>query len=305
MIHSVRASMLNHALATIFLALSLQPYQVSAQTQRSRLIEAYKANYTGHRPIYQAAPVTHVVPEFNTVTYVIDARSYAATVKNPDTPTSGESLMVRGYKVSPYLALSLKKFGLGFNVESGEMTIDFARDSGGTNFEQTSHVTHRALGIFGFFKLIDSKMYDLTLIGGGRTYNATHKINQLHRSDQTAYDASYRYVVNQYEAGMNHDLHLLRSITLTPWANYTHIDTANATAQIKTYDGNADDMSEDLDVFWRSRRSVDYGLDLSLRVKGLEVRLGGLLGVLFTSAGGSPWVTDKGYSLSLSLHHKG
>jgi len=282
------------------------------QNDRADLVSTYKNYYTGQRPIYQAAPVTHVVPEFNTVTYVLDGKSIN-TVVTPDpvgksTDMSAE-MAVKGYRVSPYLALSLKRVGLGFNVESGQTSIAFSQKYSGGSQSQNSSVSYRGLGIYGFFKAIDTKIYDLTFIGGGRSTNVKHVIEPMRSSVPSsgyqAPDQTYRYTLNSYEAGINNELRLLKSVTVTPWANYSRTDDANASAQIKFGDANTEIMSEDLDVFWRSRKTIDYGVDLGLRIAGLEIRIGGMLGLIFTSGGSSELVKDTGYGFSLSLNHKG
>ena len=218
-------------------------------------------------------------------------------------------MAVKGYRASPYLALSLKRVGLGFNVESGATSLTFSQTYSGGAQSQNSSVSYRGLGIYGFLKVIDTNLYDLTLIAGGRSTNVKHVIEPL-RSSQTnsgyqAPDQTYRYTLNSYEVGMNNELHLLKSVTVTPWANYARTDYASASAQIKDWDTNSEIMNEDLDVFWRSRKAIDYGVDLGLRVGGLEIRLGGMLGLIFTSGGNSNLVKDSGYGFSLSLHHKG
>jgi len=218
-------------------------------------------------------------------------------------------MTVKGYRVSPYLALSLKRVGLGFNVESGETNIAFSQTYSGGSQSQKSSVSYRGLGIYGFLKVIDTNMYDLTLIGGGRSTNAKHVIEPMRSSvSKSGYqppDQTYRYTLNTYEAGINNELHLLKSVTVSPWVNYARTDDANASAQIEFGDANTELMSEDLDVFWRSRKTIDYGVDLGLRVAGLEIRIGGMLGLIFTSGGSSELVKDTGYGFSLSLHHKG
>ena len=296
----------------LILALSAASIAV-AQDQRADLVDEYQSFYTGQRPIYQAAPVTHVVPEFNTVTYVIDARQLNTEVtpkaKDNFSPASDAVMKVTGYRVSPYLALSLKRVGLGFNVEAGQSDIGYSETIGNNSSSQKSSVSYRGLGIYGFFKVFDGKVYDLTLIAGGRSTNARHIISPMSstwRGTTVSQESStYRYTVNTYEAGLNNQFHLLESVTLTPWLNYAHCDDANGSAQLTDNDPNATLMREDLRVFWESRRTIDYGIDLGIRISGFEVRIGGLLGLVFSSAGGSDQVKDNGYSLSFTFHHKG
>jgi hypothetical protein len=279
------------------------------------LISTYKTHYAGKRAIYQASPVTHVVPESGRVTYVLDARSMNTTVTGTTFTSSQsqtppvEKLVVKGYRASPYFALSLKRIGLGFNLEAGDSTIAYDYVDSTNPMTQESSLSYRGLGIYGFLKAIDGKMIDVTLIAGGRSSNAKHKVGQL----KTNYNqnpgvptvSTYRYSLTTYEAGLNTQIHILKSVNLVPWINYSRTDTANAASQ----SGNSIDIDElmvqDLDVFWKSQRVVDSGLDFSVRIGGFEVHFGGMLGSIFSSAAGSEGLIDKGYSLSLSLHQKG
>lgn len=297
----------------LLMVLSLLATELMAQNDRTELINQYQKHYTTNRPIYQSAPVTHVIPELNTITYVIDAKILNTEV-TPESITgfssnSSSSLKVEGFKASPYLALSLKRLGLGFNMDSGQTTINYSEAYSSFAYSDISKVEYRGLAIFGFLKVIDSKFYDLTLIAGGRTTNAKHVIgpvtNTVNSNTTVGSPTTYRYALQTYEAGINNEFHLLKSVTVTPWANMVRTDTASAIAQIKQYDYNGSKMNEDIIVFWKSQRTIDYGLDLAVRIKGLEVRLGGLMGTIFGSSGDSDTVKDSGYSLSLSLHTKG
>lgn len=91
----------------------------------ARLIEE---NQSGP-PLFQGTPITHIVPEFNTVTYAADMHDLDTTVQ-PVSSRAGKTaddLRYTGWVASPYLALSLKKIGLGFNMEAGKKTSPLRR----------------------------------------------------------------------------------------------------------------------------------------------------------------------------------
>jgi hypothetical protein len=306
----LKAEYLSRALIA---AISISGRSVYGQ-DRAKIVTTYKEHYTGQRPIYQAAPVTHVVPEFNQVTYVLDARQINTVVTTVPASSgygsnSSESLTVKGYRASPYLALSLKRVGIGFNLEAGESSIAYKYQSSSSPESQASSVSYRGLGIYGFYKVFDGDMIDVTMIGGGRSTNAKHKVGMLMTSYNQNWGAptasTYRYSLSTYEAGLNTQIHILKSVTMIPWVNYSRTDTANAAAQVGASSDNDALMVQDLDVFWKAQRTVDYGIDLGVRVGGFEVHVGGMLGSVFNSAGGSEEVKDKGYAFSLSLHQKG
>jgi hypothetical protein len=281
-----------------------------AQSTREAATREYVDFYSASRPIYQAAPVSHVVPEFNTVTYSVDARKLETTVI-PDSQTTGGSstIAVTGYRVSPYLALSLKRFGLGFNLDAGQTEIEQTQKFSTGSIDQKSQAVYRGLGIYTFFKLIDTKIYDLTVIGGGRSVNVRHVIspykNSLQSGGPQTSDEAYHYTVNVYEAGVSNDFHLLKSVIVNPWVNYQKVDASNALAQTPVTDFNRDVMDQDVRIMWKSRRVIDYGIDLAVRLGRFELKLGGLMGLVFTSNGTSDTVTDKGSSIAISFDHKG
>jgi hypothetical protein len=280
-----------------------------AQGTRDTCSQEYVDFYTKSRPIYQSAPVSHVVPEFNTVTYSLEAKKLDALVAPESQVTNYSSeLEVTGYRVTPYLALSLKRIGLGFSLDAGQTDIKFNQDYSSNSMAQKSQAVFRGLGIFSFLKLIDSKIYDLTLIGGGRSINVKHIIEPYSTNYQTnSYQRAetYHYTVNVYEVGISNDFHLLKSVVVNPWANYQKSDSSNALAQTPEGEINRDLMDQDTQIMWKSRRVIDYGIDLSLRIGRLELKLGGVLGALFTSNGTSETVKDKGTSVTLSFDHKG
>src|SRR5690606_8403111 len=89
------------------------------------LIDVYLEDARSQPPLYQTAPVTHFVPSPKTVTYAIDARLIDTEVTTgrpyPSAPVG--TLKLEGYSVAPYVALSLKRTGLGFGVEAGRRSL--------------------------------------------------------------------------------------------------------------------------------------------------------------------------------------
>lgn len=283
-----------------------------AQTARSRLIKEYQDFYTGSRPFYQSSPVTHVVPEFNTVTHSLDVKFPGVTVTPSGSSATKiganhETMKISGYVVSPYMSVSLKKFGLGFNVEAGDQSLKYESVYNAYSSLQTSKLVHRGIGIFGFAKWIDGPVWDMTFVAGGRTINNVHNVGAFksYGSDSNTADKVYRYAVSGYEAGINNELHLTQKVTVAPWVNYSALDTSDATDQVEGTGYFGTTLSEDVDVFWKSRRETDYGIDLSIRVGRVDVRIGGLLGLVLTSAGGKENIADGTYSLTLTVDQKG
>ena len=118
------------------------------------------------------------------------------------------------------------------------------------------------------------------------------------------------YNVTKTEIGLNVGMTLLRKFTLIPWVNYEHFDISDGKRKLESENlksSNEGQMFEDdLQLFWRSKPSLKYGLDFSIRVfDRVELHVGGLLGNLVPLGGRNPRIEDKSLSFSLSLDQKG
>jgi len=286
-------------------------------TDRADLIDAYLKQARERPPLYQSAPVTHIVPEFNTVTYALDGHLYDTTVlpadlnKDPGGNGNSRTMTLKGYSVAPYVALSLKKVGLGFNVEAGRRSLSYDSKTGADEMKQQSTAVSRGLGIHVFFKFLDTKRLVATAIAGGRTINVRETIGPFVTTNAgvptgTYSNADMRYTLNGYDGGLNLGVRLLKGVTLIPWGNYAYIDDSNPRSMI----GNStstltNTLAEDVNVFWHAEPSLNYGLDLAVRVGGVQVRLGGLFGMIVSMGSTSDQVKDNGFSLSFSWDQKG
>jgi hypothetical protein len=248
-------------------------------------------------PLYQASPVTHIVPAFNTVTYALEAHLFNTEV-TPESYRSGEELRIDGYSYEPYIVLSLKQIGLGFNVDGGHREITYESSSA----KQQSRLDYRGLGVFGFFKLYDKPDLYSTLIVGGRSLSARHEVGET-RYGESAGGRTFDYGLTGYETGLNVGMRLVKPMTIIPWANYAYTDDSKGRAVAERSDSRT--MKEDLDLFWKAERPLNYGLDFALRVANVELRIGGLLGLVVSSGTGSDAVEDNSYSLCIAWDQKG
>jgi hypothetical protein len=288
------------------LGLGASAARAQSSTQRATLIDAYLKQTREQPPLYQSEPITHVVPQFNTVTYALDARLVNVEVDDADS-YEDDSLKLKGYTAAPYLALSLKRFGLGFGVEAGHRTLTYASGSDDHATEQTSTVDHRGVGVYGFVKAYDGKILSATVIAGGKVLNVRHEVGPFvygGNPEATSPADVQHYSLNEYELGLNTGIRLLKSVQLVPWADYLYVDDRAERASLESHDDyRRAAIEEDLDVFFHAQPKLSYGLDLAVRLERFEVRLGGLFGALAGSSADD--VHDKTFSLSFSLDQKG
>lgn len=305
-------------------------------TRRGQLSDVYLDYLQSHSQIYESAPVSQVVPSFNTVNYALAGESRDVTVQpnlasRQDSPST-ETLKLGGYTFSPYLAVSLKHIGLGFSAESGVRTAKYSNEPNGSQSNvyqgtyalQQSSMSFKSVGAF--FYLIPfqnlPKMLTLTTIIGGRSYNATHKVSQ-DRWDSSSivfgnHDSqTFHYNINRYEGGINIGIQLMKSFVIIPWCNYRVTDASAplllADSYQKDHGGGdqarppgsiAGNLAGDVDLFWLADPRLQYGVDFAVHLGAFEVHLGDALGAVASTSKNSEQIIDHTISLSVAFAHK-
>lgn len=194
------------------IATSFATRSAFAETSRRRkLADTYVEDQQKRRSVFHAAPINHIVPAFNTITYALQVDQRRVEIEPDDMSnfanTYEEKLKLGGYTISPYVALSLRHIGIGFSLEAGRRTVEYNQsygmgltgnqetpppdsqqaselaDSADAGFSQSntqlSILNYRAIGVYMYLipfpQLKDQKM-TLTLIIGARNYLCSHKV---------------------------------------------------------------------------------------------------------------------------------
>lgn len=285
-------------------------------TSRSDLAELLIKHQQDRPPLFQSTPITHIVPDFNTVTYAIDANWINSQIEPPagfwSSVRGRENLEYSGWVTSPYFALSLKKIGIGFNIEAGNKTLNYSTPSW-NNEQQTqiSSVDYRGLGIYVFYKPYETNEFATSITLGGKSLNARHEYGNLltdeQRSSQGASKGTkYSYGIYDYALGMNAQLRLVKTMTIIPWADYSWLDDAAAHAAVKNLNEyGKKDFNDDLEIFWHDRPPLNYGIDFAVQLADFEIRLGGLLGSIVATGSTSEQISDKGLRIAFAWNQKG
>lgn len=329
------------SLVLLSLWLSAAHSPAEAQTavvpwSRQAIIEHFVEERQKSPAIYQSPPITHVVPNFNTITYAgyasyMDLSLYpgddSGNVTNSATSTA--KLKLNGYTASPHLAMSLKRVGLGFSVESmrREAVYTYSRSyyegspsSGAVPVTmidtQTSSVDASGYGfnisLLPFPKF--SKAIKLATILGVRSLNAKHTISPTQSSSTSTSpttsfenrDTVHRYNVQKYELGINLSLQLLKGFRVIPWVDYTEtVIQNNATIKETTSSTSCTEYECDIQLFWFDTPKLRYGVDVGLYIGGFEVRIGGLLGTLANLNATPAFIEDDSLTIGLSWDQKG
>lgn len=283
-----------------------------SSSNRGALASEYLEASREHPPLYQGAPVTHLVPSFNTITYALALEHRDITVEpeslNPS--NRGDVLKLGGYGVSPYLALSLKHVGLGFSVDAGRKTAEYTRPSAsaGGGETQESTLDYRAVGIYLYLIPVPSKMVTTTIIVGGKSYTAKHRASATAQGRALSYGDfdTHNYSVPSYEVGLNVGVKLLKSFSVIPWVDYVHNDSRAAIEAAKKKPFTSEqNVRDDVELFWHDKARVQYGLDFAVNLGPFEVRLGGLLGAVASVGAERENVQDDSLELAVSLEQKG
>jgi len=290
---------------------------VRADSGRDALADSALDQSRDNPSLYQSAPITHVIPAFNTITYAFEFAYKNVTVTPQNSSQSdNESLKLGGYTATPYLAVSLRYLGLGFSAEDGQRTAAYSDAYGGkfpTTVTQKSEADYTALGVYLYLiPFPETTTITPTVIFGVKDYNVSHSVgyeltsspNTSAASNQSQGPTSetFRYSVTTYEFGLNVGVQLLKRFMLIPWVDYTYVDTREAQSMSNTSDT---DYQDDLQLFWHADPAVRYGLDFAIKIDRFQIHLGSVFGALAPTGQSVPYIQDRSISLSLSIDQKG
>jgi hypothetical protein len=291
---------------------------------RKQMIDSYMAQKKSHSGFYDSPPIYHLVPNFNTISYSLSMEKTNVILTPPQTSKTSPSqsaasstTALSGYKISPHLAMSLKKVGLGFSAERGVQNVFFRNEYSNQNFmnAQESSLEYSGIGLNFSYLPYQSpgKFLSVALILGWRNYTARHRWSQFITYNNSVdkiepeYKPTIRYKIDRYQTGININLALLKSIQLIPWADYQYTLTSDATSAFKTaYRMTSVDpvFESDLDLFWIAGRNYNYGLDFAVRLMDFQIRLGGLLGTFANLNPIPDSIEDQTVNISFSWDHK-
>jgi hypothetical protein len=302
------------------------PFKAAAQTNsldpRTPIVEDFVKQRAQNPGLYQSPPINHIVPSHNTITYAGQFEEVnLKLMQEPEGLTdvnSNNAVTVTGYKMEPHLALSLKNIAIGFSIERSKLAEEWTYSDNYSTYQRKQKSTLETSGLglnlaFVPFPKMHKKLR-LALIMGGKSLNAKHGVSYVKSlngtvSIENADMQSFRYTVNYYEAGLNLSWFVLKRFAIVPWADYAMYDVAGAQAIFNSEKYSSGElkavMENDLDLFYLSYPKFRYGLDFSVQVLGLEVRIGGLLGTLANLNKSVDYIEDKSVTISVSVEQKG
>lgn len=292
------------------------------QYDRSRRVldQEYIDYSSSNDVVYESAPVTHVVPSFKTITLSLAGGYLDSTVNGPRANGNTEhELKMDGYRFAPYLAVSLKRIGLGFSAEAGKRTLDYKLGPGLGTQKQRSEVDYRAIGIYAYLLPFDSggeQPVIASLVLGAKDYNVNHKATGLIDVNESfdARAAKYRYNVTDYEIGALIDWRLMKRFSIVPWVDYVYSDIHDPVRQAdEQLEGTSSSgakrdaaafLKGDAKLLWQSHPRLDFGLDLVARLGSFALHLGDVFGLILNQ-NRPDTITDHSYVLHVSFDMQG
>ena len=288
----------------------------TAATGRAEFQNMYAKDQKDSPSLFGTAPVYHIIPEENTITFAGDYRYYDATVAGPGVDISSnrkglsERLDMSGWAASPYIAFSTHHFGFGFAGEKGKRMAHYLRqaESSGGYEEHLGVANYSGVGLNVFWTPPNGllpKYAVPTFIAGGKVLNVVEESSgELFNQYAAVTNAKYQYSVQNYEAGCNVRLGLVKHFTVIPWVDYTYFGFSKPKSSTGATSSDSSVVDDGL-LFWKSAPPLTYGIDFAIMLWGIDLHMGGLIGVLGTLDKGSARIQDHSNTVSISFSTKG
>ncbi len=288
---------------------------------RADLIDSYVKSHSENPSLYQSTPIYHLVPSFNTITYALGVNSidYKILPKDPYSFES-ESLEVKGLRIEPHIAVSLKHVSLGFSAlrETAVGEYNYIQSYSGSSFYQAQKTSLAASGVglnaaFVPFPTLHKRI-KLAFILNGKSLSVKHGVSPLETGNQPIEieDESLdtvNYNLYKYSGGINLNWHFFKRFSIIPWVDYTKTDLTAAESTIrstsKLVSSQGDAIQKDWGLYFLSEPNLRYGLDFAANLFGFEVRLGGLLGSFASLNRSEEFIKDSSLVLNVSFEQKG
>lgn len=269
---------------------------------------------------FNSTPVNHITPQFNKVTIAFDSEIINTSIESTNSSKRlYEKLQLGGYSFTPYLALSLRNIGVGISGDVGHKSakyesrlLDASMSSG---VSEESFLDYTGLGVYFYYILFKkSKKFRVTVIGGTKLLNVKHQARTLNlNSNGTSTSGSkqgferIKYTVQKMELGLNMRFQVARSVAIIPWAdisvpNTNQVDDLvhhSSLSPTSSHVHNPRRYSADVELFWRNRNELIYGVDVAVKYKSLELHIGSAIGYL--SNLNSSVETESEYTIEDSL----
>ena len=304
------------AISAAFLSLADANASSDSAKGRDEFQQSYRDQQKSSPSLFSSSPVYHIIPAEDTITFAAEYRYFDVTVARPGEDISSkrdnldERLDITGWSASPYIAFQAKHFGFGFTGETGRRDVRYyRRATDAVAYEEHVGLSqYSGLGLNLFWTPgwdIFPKFAVPTVIVGGKSLNVIEKSSGKLREPFSPVDMQkFQYSVLNYQAGGNVSLRFVRHFTVIPWVDFSAYKAGKPKSSTGTAVGDPS-VSDDAELIWNSAPPMTYGIDFAVKILGLNVHLGGVIGILGTINKGSDRIQDNSRSVSISFDTRG
>jgi hypothetical protein len=295
--------------------------------EREALFHEFQSYKSELSSLFSAFPQSHILPKRDNISVSVSVDRPDVTIVPKGKTVSKEKrdaskrLDMAGWRATPLVAFSNKRFGVGFAGEAGEIQAHYLDKSGsdGSYLEEFGSARFSGLGIYGYFlpevRLFPSFVTPLVLVGGKRlnvTHESTGTVTSKYVSKKTK---EYSYSVNKYEVGLDFSILLAKRFTVLPWSSYSMVgivdkggasSTEPSTNGGTTTNGSGSEestvngaLNADQSLFWKLDPTLNYGIDFVVELASLQIHLGGVMGLVSNIFKVNKQVYDGGLSVGI------
>ena len=276
--------------------------------------------------IFESIPLSHFSPAFNVVTFAGEVNYLDVTATESEKSQYVDNSLtsrITGYQIEPYVALSLKSFGLGLTGEAGNYVTSYTGyestpgSSYRINYNDKGIIDYSGIGFTIFFNPFPKLRRDfkLSINLSNKLLNVKHRAIDSGSSSSSTVNVnkSYfetKYTVTRQQAGINAQIHITRKFSVIPWADYSLTNTSQIDDKIqRVVDGGGGELNfiqryySDVEMVWKVRNEATFGIDFALKIYKLEVHFGSIVG-FFTNSSSSTAGNIDGPQVSVSIAYE-
>jgi hypothetical protein len=253
------------------------------------VLSAYQSEVSS---LFASVPQSHIMPERDVVGISVSVERTDTTIVPEDktveksTRTSTPRQDFSGWRATPLISFSNKRFGVGFAGEGGQFQSHYLEDTNSQYGEEYGSAKFSGIGLYGYFipeiKLLPNFVTPLVILGG-KTLNVVHEstgtVTSAYAPKTTM---KYSYAVKKYEVGFDLGIELAKRFTILPWSSYSVVGVESGNENYLTTGSTEINTAlvSDKSLFWTLSPTIMYGIDFSVQMGNFKIKFGGLLGVL-------------------------
>jgi hypothetical protein len=313
---------------TIFLLNSAAPaFATEAETiaaERQSMQNELKGYRQEVTSLFSSVPQSHIMPERDVVGISVSVERPDVTMVPSNKTVDKNSRKTKprldyaGWRATPLISFSNKRFGVGFAGEAGQLQAHYIDDTTSLYREEFGSAKFSGIGLYGYFipelRILPNTVTPLLLIGG-KTLNVVHESTGTIQSAYSVKNTTkHSYTVKKYEVGIDLGIELAKRFTVLPWTSYSIVAVGGESGSSSQTQASAASygvvtpintaLVSDKVLFWNLSPTLNYGIDFSVGLGNLKLKFGGLLGVLGSLMKSNDQIYENTLTAGLSYDFK-